>query len=159
MVLGPGSESGGGVHALNLAKIAKAYIRQAGDRLDDAKRALERGNYPYTLRLSQECVELCLKAALKTIGVEYPKIHDVSDVLLEYRDRFPAWFAYEVEFLANASRSLAAKREVSFYGGEEALLSPDDLVDRKDAEQAIEQASKTYELITRLLQLPKHNVM
>ncbi|MEM4415533.1 MAG: HEPN domain-containing protein, partial [Candidatus Caldarchaeum sp.] len=114
---------------------------------------------PYTLRLSQECVELCLKAALKTIGVEYPKTHDVSDVLLEYRDRFPAWLAAEVEFLANASRSLAAKREISFYGGEEALLSPDDLVDRKDAEQAIEQASKTYELVTRLLQLPKHNVM
>ncbi|MEM0384220.1 MAG: HEPN domain-containing protein [Candidatus Caldarchaeum sp.] len=151
MVLGPRSSSYGGVYALNLAKIAKAYVRQAGDRLDDAKRALERGNYPYALRLSQECVELCLKAALKTIGVEYPKTHDVSDVLLEYRHRFPAWLAAEVEFLANASRSLAAKREISLYGGEEALLSPDDLVDRNDAEQAVEQASKTYELVRSLL--------
>lgn len=75
----------------------------------------------------------------------------MSDVLLEYRHRFPAWLAAEVEFLANASRSLAAKREISLYGGEEALLSPDDLVDRNDAEQAVEQASKTYELVRSLL--------
>ncbi|MEM0481644.1 MAG: hypothetical protein QXM16_01995 [Nitrososphaerota archaeon] len=44
-------------------------------------------------------------------------------------------------------------REISFYGGEEALLSPDDLVGRKDAEQAADHASKTYELVKKLLQL------
>jgi HEPN domain-containing protein len=40
--------------------------------------ALVEGNYPYTVRLSQECVELSLKAVLKAVGIEYPKIHDVQ---------------------------------------------------------------------------------
>lgn len=133
-------------------RLAKAYVKQAGDRLDDAKRAVERGNYPYALRLSQECVELCLKAALKIVGVEYPKAHDVSDVLLEYRQRFPPWFASEVDFLADTSRRLTAKRELSFYGGEEALLSPEDLVDKRDAEEAVEHASKTFELVKNLME-------
>jgi HEPN domain-containing protein len=34
-------------------------------------------------------VELSLKAALKIVAVEYPKKHDVSDVLIQVRNRFP----------------------------------------------------------------------
>ncbi|MGC8962125.1 MAG: HEPN domain-containing protein [Candidatus Bathyarchaeia archaeon] len=41
-----------------MVKIAGAYLRQAGSRLKDAEEALKDGNYPYCLRLSQECVEL-----------------------------------------------------------------------------------------------------
>jgi HEPN domain-containing protein len=43
------------------------------------------------VRLSQECVELSLKAVLKAVGIEYPKIHDVSDILIDFVDRFPEW--------------------------------------------------------------------
>lgn len=112
---------------------------------------MEEGNYPYALRLSQECVELSLKAALRLVGIEYPKVHDVSDVLLDYRERFPPWFAREAEFMAEASSSLAAKRELALYGGEEAILTPEDLVSKAEAERAVEQAGKVYELCSKLL--------
>ncbi len=132
--------------------MASSYLRQALDRLEDAEDALEGGNYPYALRLSQECVELSLKAALRMVGIEYPKVHDVSDVLLEHRGRFPGWFAERIEFMAEVSATLAAKRELAFYGGEEALLGPDEVISRAEAERAVRQAGEVRELCGRLLE-------
>ena len=57
---------------LKLLKVAKSYLRQAKARLEDAKDAYIEGNYPYAVRLSQECVEFSLKAVLKAVGIEYP---------------------------------------------------------------------------------------
>jgi len=111
---------------LKLLKIAKSYLRQAKARLEDAKDAVSELNNPYAVRLSQECVELSLKAVLKAVGIEYPKVHDVSDVLLEVKDRFPGWFRAEIDFLCESSRILVKKRELSLYGGEEAFLVPDE---------------------------------
>jgi HEPN domain-containing protein len=65
------------VTRLKLLKIAKSYLRQAEARLKDFGRAFSDHNYPYAVRLSQDYVELSLKAVLKSVGIEYPKIHDV----------------------------------------------------------------------------------
>ncbi|MEM1818481.1 MAG: HEPN domain-containing protein, partial [Nitrososphaerota archaeon] len=102
----------GKVRKLQLLKIAKSYLRQAEARLKDAKDALAEGNYPYAVRLSQECVELSLKAVLKAVGIDYPKVHDVSDILLDIKERFPEWFKAEIEFLRESSKILAKKREI-----------------------------------------------
>ena len=136
---------------LKLLKIAKSYLRQAKARLKDAKEAMQEKNNPYAVRLSQECVELSLKAVLKAVGIEYPKIHDVSDVLIEIKDRFPEWFKEKIEFLCESSRILVKKREISLYGGEEAFLSPDEVIDKADAEDATMRAEKTYSLCEKLV--------
>lgn len=134
-----------------MLKVAKAYLRQAEARLKDARGALLEGNYPYAVRLSQECVELSLKAVLKAVGIEYPKIHDVSDILVDVRERFPEWFRVELGFLRESSKILVKKREISLYGGEEAFLSPEEVISRVDAEDATQRAGKTYELCKRLV--------
>jgi len=139
------------VRGLSLLRVAKAYLRQAGARLKDARDALLEGNYPYAVRLSQECVELSLKAVLKAVGIEYPKIHDVSDILVDVEERFPEWFRAELGFLRESSRVLVKKREISLYGGEEAFLSPEEVISRVDAEDATQRAGKTYELCKRLV--------
>ena len=139
------------MRGLSLLRIAKAYLRQAGARLKDARDALLEGNYPYAVRLSQECVELSLKAVLKAVGIEYPKIHDVSDILVDVEERFPEWFRAELGFLRESSRVLVKKREISLYGGEEAFLSPEEVISRVDAEDATQRAGKTYELCKRLV--------
>ena len=136
---------------LKLIKIAKSYLRQAKARLKDAKEAFLESNFPYAVRLSQECVELSLKAILKAVGIEYPKVHDVSDVMVEVKERFPEWFRLELEFLRESSKILVKKRELSLYGGEEALLTPDEIIDKKDAEDATKRAEKTYALCEKLL--------
>ncbi|RJS82482.1 hypothetical protein DRO47_03435 [Candidatus Bathyarchaeota archaeon] len=136
---------------MRLLKVAKSYLRQAKARLEDAKEAFLESNYPYAVRLSQECVELSLKAVLKAVGIEYPKIHDVSDVMFEVKDRFPEWFKAEMDFLCESSRVLVKKRELSLYGGEEAFLTPEEVIDEKDAEDATARAEKTYGLCERLV--------
>ena len=136
---------------MQLLKVAKSYLRQASARLEDAKEAYPRTNYPYAVRLSQECVELSLKAVLKAVGIEYPKIHDVSDILAEVSERFPEWFKAEISYLRESSGILLKKREPSLYGGEEAFLSPDEVINKNDAEDAIIRAEKTYQLCKKLL--------
>jgi len=137
---------------LRLIKLAESYMRQAEARLKNAEEARAERNYPYTVRLSQECVELCLKAVLKAVGIEYPKIHDVSDILVDLKHRFPEWFQAETGFLSESSKILVKKREPSLYGGEEAFLSPEDIIGEKDAEDAIRRVRKTFELCQRLLE-------
>lgn len=137
---------------MRLVRMASSYMRQALSRLEDAEDALREGNYPYALRLSQECVELSLKASLKLVGIEYPKVHDVSDVLIENRDRFPEWFKERIEFMAETSFNLAAKRELAFYGGEEDFLTPDDVISREEAEVAVRGAREIYGICRRLLE-------
>jgi HEPN domain-containing protein len=103
------------------------------------------------VRLSQECVELSLKAVLKAVGIEYPKIHDVSDILIDFVDRFPEWFRAELEFLRESSKILVKKREISLYGGEEAFLSPEEVISERDAKDATRRAGKTYKLCKKLI--------
>jgi len=134
-----------------MLRLAKSYMRQASARMEDAQKALKDENYPYGVRLSQEAVELSLKASLRLVGIEYPKIHDLSSILKMVEDRFPDWFKGEVTFLAETSKNLSKKRELSFYGIEVELLSPEDLITKDDAKDAVIRAKKTVELCEKLL--------
>ena len=136
---------------LKSLRVAKSYLRQAKARLEDALDAVQEENYPYAVRLSQECVELSLKAVLKAVGIEYPKVHEVSPVLSEIRGRFPDWFRTEIDFLSESSKLLFKKREPSLYGDEESLTPPNEVMDRKDAEDATNRAKKTYNLCEKLI--------
>lgn len=136
---------------MNLVRLASAYMRQANSRLKDAGEALSDRNFPYALRLSQECIELSLKASLRLVGIEYPKVHDVSDVLLNVKDRFPTWFAERVDNMAKISASITMKRELAFYGVEEEMVSPEEAISRKDAEKAVEDAEQVHKTCKRLL--------
>ncbi|MCS7138675.1 MAG: HEPN domain-containing protein [Crenarchaeota archaeon] len=145
---------------MRLIKIAKSYLRQAEARLSDAKDAYREENHPYAVRLSQECVELSLKAVLKVVGIEYPKVHDVSDVLLSVRQRFPEWFQRELAYLSESSKILVKKREISFYGGEEAFLSPDEVIGEDDAKDAIERAEKSFITCRKIIEeLESKNIL
>jgi HEPN domain-containing protein len=130
--------------------IAEAMLQQAGDRLSTAERAHSNGNYSYAVRSSQECVELSLKAALRAVGIEYPKKHDVSRVLLRMRDRFPAWFA--VEDFARVSRELVELREPAMYGDEIRMISSSALFRREQGEEVLEKARKAHGACSALIQ-------
>lgn len=137
--------------SLRSIRVAKSYLRQAKARLVDAKEAMQEENHPYAVRLSQECVEFSLKAVLKGVGIEYPKIHDVSDIFSEIRDRFPDWFKPEIGFLRESSKLLFKKWEPSMYGDEETTLSPNEVMSRDDAEDATNRAEKAFSLCEKLI--------
>ena len=134
-----------------LRRFAIDYIRRARARLVGAEAALARGDYPEIVRYSQECVELSLKAALRFTGIEYPRVHDVSDVLVENADRFPKWFRRIAGELVLTSSKLALARGPSVYGDEERGIPPGELFDRQDAERALRDARRVLDVCSRLI--------
>ena len=133
-------------------QMAKAYIREAVRRIETARRALGEKAYAYCIRQSQEAVELLLKAALRLVGIEPPKWHDVGPVLVEFSSRFPEWFQSEIPQLAATSRWLRREREPSMYGDEELELPPDRLYTEPYARKALEATEHVYEVVKRLLE-------
>lgn len=135
-----------------MKRFALAYIREAKNRIKTAKRAFKDEEFPYCLRQSQEAVELALKAALRIKGIEYPKFHDVGDVLVRVKNLYPDWFAEAVEKMSEASRKLAQKREASMYGFEEAGLSPEEIITEDLASRSLKDAIFVYEKCRKLVE-------
>jgi HEPN domain-containing protein len=97
-------------------------------------------------------VELLLKASLRLVCIEPPKLHDVGPVLLEFKDRFPEWFRERVDELAAISRWLRREREPSMYGDEELGIPPTRLYTRPYAVKALEAARAVHQCVKRLLE-------
>jgi len=136
---------------LRRIQLGRSLLRQAEARLMDAGRAREDGNHPYAVRLSQECVELSLKGVLRAVGIEYPKVHEVSGVFLRIPERFPDWFRGEIEFIRESSKLLFRKREPSLYGDETLHLALNEVMDEGDAVDAVSRAERIFGLCTRFL--------
>jgi len=136
---------------LRRIQLASSLLRQAEARLKDAGEARDDGNHPYAVRLSQECVELSLKGVLRAVGIEYPKVHEVSDVFIRIPERFPGWFRGEIEYIRESSKLLFKKREPSLYGDEALHLSPNEVMDEGDAADALSRAEKIFGLCRRFI--------
>jgi len=136
---------------LNNIEMARSYLRQAEERIKHAEEALKTGNYAYTIRQSQESVELALKGALRLLAIEPPKWHDVGPVLKRHRELFPQWFRDRIDDVASISRKLRREREPSMYGDEETGTPPDQLYSLLDAEESVRYAREVLDLCLRLL--------
>ncbi|MEM2135778.1 MAG: HEPN domain-containing protein [Candidatus Jordarchaeaceae archaeon] len=130
-------------------KMAEDFLRRAKARVTDAQAALQRGDYPEVVRYSQECVGLSLKACLRVIGVEYPRVYDVGDVLEYYRDSFPEWFREGIPEMRRISRDLSQKRGPSVYGVEMEGKTASELFTKTDAEEALYNSEKIYSVSQR----------
>jgi len=133
--------------------MALDYMNRASKTLGEARGAFKAGDYPLTIRRAQEAVELSLKSVLRFLAVEYPKEHDVSDVLMEVTKSraLPSWFMAEVEFMATLSGDLARKRGPAFYGDEQAMRPPSSLFTQDDASDALEGAERVHANCRKLL--------
>jgi hypothetical protein len=136
---------------MSLFEYAKALLDEAQVRLEAAKIFLERGRYSYVVRQSQECVELSLKSILRVAGIEYPKQHEVSDILLEKKDLYPQWLVEELRNVSRISKELMMKRMPSMYGEETIGKPPRSLFNREDAESSVKSAEHVHNLATRLM--------
>ena len=86
--------------------------------LHTAEFAFAENDAAMTIRRSQEALELAVKALLRAIGIEYPRVHDVSDVLLEHSSKLPENLRNKIDDLAELVAELAAIRGPAFYGYE-----------------------------------------
>ena len=122
-------------------ELAADYVRRAKARLAAVDALFEGESWADVVRESQEVVELALKGLLRAVGIEPPRIHDVSEVLVAERERFPKAIQRNIDTLAAGSRTLRRDRELAFYGAED--LTPSGFYTQEDAVTAREIAHKT----------------
>ncbi len=132
--------------------LSRDHLTQAQARKDFLRIAFEKRLWAVVIRTSQEVVELSLKAALRFVGVEPPKWHDVGEVLLREQARFPSGFQNEIPFLCKVSSKLRDYRELSLYGDSEKDIPASELFSERDADEAKEQSEKIVALCERLVQ-------
>lgn len=125
--------------------LARDYVTRAAGRLRALDVLYEDGHWADVVREAQEVVELALKALLRAHGVDPPRLHDVSDVLLAERDRLPDPITAEMDRLVGISRALRRDRELAFYGAED--LTPSGFYSRDDATKARDGARFTVTVV------------
>ena len=129
--------------------LAADYVRRAQARLGAIDVLFDAESWADVVRESQEAVELALKGLLRACGIDAPRIHDVSDVLLAERGRLPETLRKDVDRLARISKQLRRDRELAFDGTED--LTPSDFYAREDAEEARGGARQTVALVRPLV--------
>jgi HEPN domain-containing protein len=132
--------------------LAADYLRRAGHRLKALEVLQQEQSWADVVREAQELVEITLKALLRACRIEVPRIHDVSPVLLQNRERLPPSIGAQLQELVSISRSLRRDRELAFYGSED--LTPSDFYTRQDAEQALSQARRVHAAVSESLGEP-----
>jgi HEPN domain-containing protein len=132
-------------------RMSENYLSDAASILKEAHAARGNGVYHRALRLSQESLELTLKAVLRAVGIEYPKEHEVSEAIQENLNKFPDWFASETAYLQEGSAWLWERRGPSMYGDEIAGKPAAELFTADDSRRAIEYADRALEIGKRLL--------
>ncbi|GIX41337.1 MAG: DNA-binding protein [Leptospiraceae bacterium] len=130
--------------------LAKSYFIKIKTRLKVLYILFEDKDYSDVVRESQELVELALKGLLRYAGIEPPKIHDVGNLLIEYKDRFDLNIQKNVETLATISKRLRKERELSFYGDIDFI--PTESYTEEDAKKCIEDAEFVYNTIKHIFE-------
>lgn len=125
--------------------LATDHVKRATVRLRVVDLLYEAASWADVVRESQEAVELALKGLLRAHGIEAPRTHDVSAVLIAETDRLPPSIQSDVERLAAVSRDLRRDRELAFYGAED--LVPSEFYGEKDARRALEGARFVVETV------------
>lgn len=126
-------------------ELAADYVRRARVRVRALDVLYDGESWADVVRESQEVVELALKGLLRAFGVDPPRIHDVSAVLLAERERIPAALRRFLPELAGLSRELRRDRELAFHGAED--LTPSSFYSRADADRARDGATRTVQLV------------
>ena len=130
--------------------LAQSLIKKATDRLDILDLLVNKGAYSDVMREAQEIVELATKAMLRAVGIEPPKFHDVGDLLLEHRDKYPDDISKELEKIASISKRLRKERELSFYGDIDFIPTEEYTVD--DSREAMGGANFVVTIATKLIE-------
>lgn len=120
-------------------------IREAQRLVDkDLKSALEDRDFNMTVRRSQETVELVLKGALKILGIDYPKVREVSKIFTRrVREKLPDVDESTLTRIEKISMWLGEARAPSFYFEKDYTV--------EDARKAFEDATFVFTQVRSML--------
>ncbi len=133
-------------------RLARDYLHRARARRIALEALMTARAYPDVVRESQDLVELILKGALRFVGVDPPKRHDVHAVVARFVDRFPAEWRATLGELQGTLVELARERGPAFYGDEEASIPASELFGEADARRAVAVVDRLLAMYARLLE-------
>ncbi len=136
---------------MNTRNIALDYLRKARARLRALNVLFDEGSYDDVVRETQELSELLLKGALRWVGIDPPKVHDVGKSLKAHAGLFPPFWREKVDEMLQMSTTLFEERGRAFYGDETGLIPASELFSREEAERARTWAAETLGLYEQLL--------
>jgi HEPN domain-containing protein len=134
---------------VNMKTLAESYLEKATKRLRVLDVLLQEEAFSDVVREAQELVELAMKGMLRYVGVDPPKWHDVSPILVEHRDLLPETIQGALTRLQEISKRLRREREFAFYGDIDFI--PTEEYTRQDAMQAIGDARFVLDKATFLI--------
>jgi hypothetical protein len=132
-------------------RLARDYLTRARARRKALDTLMASGAHADVVREGQEVVELVLKGALRFIGVDPPKRHDVRAALASHLDRLPVEWRDAIDELGDATSELVQERAHAFYGDEEDLIPASELFDAEDARRALGVVDRLLGLYERLV--------
>jgi HEPN domain-containing protein len=127
--------------------LAADYLKRCQNRLKAIEVLYQNKSWADVVRESQEVVELGLKALLRMANIEVPRIHDVGDILLKEKNKFPKKTQTHLKKMSKISHDLRRDRELAFYGSED--LTPGEFYKKEDAKHAQESATWVIETILK----------
>ncbi|MGH6690202.1 MAG: HEPN domain-containing protein [Gammaproteobacteria bacterium] len=132
-------------------RIARDYLQQAQARRIALDALFAASAHPAVVRESQEVVELVPKGALRFVGVDPPKRHDVNRVVEQFVERFPPAWRQTVTELRESLDRLVQDRAAAFYGNEAEDIPASELFGEAEARHVMTVAERLLDLYTRLL--------
>jgi HEPN domain-containing protein len=133
---------------MNTNFLAQEYLKRSKKRLKAVLVLFKEESYADVVRECQEIVELCGKGILRLFGIDPPKFHDVSYLLLDISRKYKQ---YEKDFkkYSKISKWLRKERELAFYG--EIDFIPSEEYTKNDAKKALNGAKFSIDLLSKLL--------
>ena len=132
-------------------RLAQSYLKRCKIRYEILIVLNKKRAYADVIREAQEAIELLQKALLINIGMQPPKWHDVSDILIENLKAFPEEHREEIRRLQRPAKWLRSQREIAFYGDSDFI--PDESYTREDAKTALEAAKKYLEIAEEIIRI------
>lgn len=115
--------------------LSSSYLIKAEKRLKILDILMKEEDYSDVVREAQEIVELAQKSILRKLGIDPPKWHDVSDIILANLELIPDEIHQDIKKIINITKWLRGEREISFYGDIDFI--PTSEYDIEDARKAI----------------------
>lgn len=128
--------------------MARDLLGRAGRCLREARAAHDEGDHALCVRSSQEAIELAIKGLLRLVGIEFPREHDVSDVLVSSQGRFPEAWREVLPELARRMREITPKLGPAMYGLDAQGIPASEAFDQEDARAALADADFVYSRCT-----------
>jgi hypothetical protein len=129
--------------------LAVDYLKRAKIRLLALDLYFAKKNYADAVREAQEVVELSLKGLLKWYRIDFPRVHDVGQILKAHASNFDISIQNSLDTLITTSKELRRDRELAFYGTEDLL--PLEFYSKSDASKAITQAREVVDIVSDIV--------